>query len=53
MMARVEELAQQIVSLGESELQALLEHVEELRFRQELRALSNRYRKRQGAGRCQ
>jgi hypothetical protein len=43
---RVEELAQQIASLDESELQALLERVEELSFRQELRAMSDRYRKR-------
>ena len=46
MTARVEELAQQIASLDESELQALLERVEELSFRQELRAMSDRYRKR-------
>ena len=46
MAARVEELAQQIVSLGESELQVLLERVEELSFRQELHALSDRYRER-------
>ena len=45
MTARVEELAQQIASLDESELQALLERVEELSFRQELRAVSDRYRK--------
>lgn len=44
--ARVEELAQQITLLNESELQALLERVEELNFRRELRALSDRYRKR-------
>jgi phage-related tail protein len=44
--ARVEELAQQIASLDESELQALLERVEELSFQQELRAMSDRYRKR-------
>ena len=46
MTARVEELAQQIASLDESELQALLERVEELSLRQELRAVANRYRKR-------
>lgn len=46
MTARVEELAQQITLLNESELQALLERVEELNFRRELRALSDRYRKR-------
>ena len=46
MTARVEELAQQIASLDESELQALFERVEELSFRQELHALSDRYRKR-------
>jgi hypothetical protein len=39
-------LAQQIASLDESELQALLERVEELSFQQELRAMSDRYRKR-------
>jgi len=44
--ARVEELAQQIASLDESELQTLLERVEKLSFRQELRAMSDRYRKR-------
>jgi len=53
MTEKVEELAQQIASLDESDLQALLERVEELSLRQELRALSNRYRKRHGAGRCQ
>jgi hypothetical protein len=46
MTARVEELAQQIASLNESDLQALFERVEELSFRQELHALSNRYRER-------
>ena len=33
MTARVEELAQQIASLDESDLQVLLERVEELSFR--------------------
>ena len=46
MTARVEELAKQIASLDESELQALLERVEELSLRQELRAMSDRYRRR-------
>jgi len=51
MTARVEELAQQIASLEESDLQALLERVEELSFHRGIRALSDRYRnrlKRQG-----
>ena len=46
MNARVDELARQIVSLSEPELQALFERVEELSFRQELHALSARYRER-------
>ena len=46
MTARVEKLAQQIASLGESDLQALFERVVELTFRQELHALSDRYRER-------
>jgi hypothetical protein len=46
MTARVEELAQQIASLNESDFQALFERVEELSFRQELHALSDRYRER-------
>jgi len=46
MTTRVEELAQQIASLDESDLQALLDRVEELSFRQELSTLSDRYRKR-------
>jgi hypothetical protein len=46
MTARVEELAQQIASLDESDLQVLLERVGDLSFRQELRAISDRYRKR-------
>ena len=46
MTARVEEFAKQIASLDESELQALLERVEELSLRQELRAMSDRYRRR-------
>ncbi len=46
MPARVEELAQQIASLDASELQALLDRVDELSFRQELHALSDRYRER-------
>jgi hypothetical protein len=46
MTARVEELAQQIASLNESDLQALFERVDELSFRQELHALSDRYRER-------
>lgn len=46
MTARVEKLAQQIASLNEADLQALFERVEQLSFRQELHALSNRYRER-------
>jgi hypothetical protein len=46
MTARVEELAQQIASLEESDLQALIERVEELSFRRGINALSDRYRKR-------
>ncbi len=46
MTARVEELARQIASLEESDLQALLERVEELSFRHGINALSDRYRKR-------
>jgi hypothetical protein len=46
MMARVDELAQQIASLDESDLLALLERVEELRMERELRAKSDRYRER-------
>ena len=46
MTARVEKLAQQIASLSESDLQALFERVVELSFRQELHALSDRYRER-------
>lgn len=46
MTARVEELARQIASLEESDLQALLERVEELSFRHAINALSDRYRKR-------
>jgi hypothetical protein len=46
MTEKVKKLAQEIASLGEFELQALLERVEELSFRRELRALSDRYRKR-------
>jgi hypothetical protein len=46
MTERVEELAQQIASLEESDLQALLERVEELSFRRGIDALSDRYRNR-------
>ena len=46
MTARVEELARQIASLEEADLQALLERVEELSFRKALNAFSDRYRKR-------
>jgi hypothetical protein len=46
MTARVEELAQQIASLNESDLQALFERLKDLSFRQELHALSDRYRER-------
>jgi hypothetical protein len=46
MTERVEELAQQIASLEESDLQALLERVEELSFRRGINAVSDRYRNR-------
>jgi hypothetical protein len=46
MTERVEELARQIVSLEESDLEALLERVEELSFRRGIDALSDRYRNR-------
>jgi hypothetical protein len=46
MTERVEELAQQIASLEESDLEALLERVEELSFRRGIDALSDRYRNR-------
>ena len=46
MSASVEQLARQIASLSEAELQTLFERVEELGFRQELHALSDRYRDR-------
>ena len=46
MTARVEELDQQIASLDESDLQVLLRRVGDLSFRQKLRAISDRYRKR-------
>jgi len=46
MTEKVEELAQEIASLDESELQALFERVEELSFRRELRGLSDRCRER-------
>ena len=44
MTARGEELAQQIASLEEPDLQALLERIEELSFRRGINALSDRYR---------
>lgn len=46
MSARVEELAQQIASLSEADLQVLFDRVEELAFRRELHVLSDRYRER-------
>jgi hypothetical protein len=46
MRARVEELAQQIASLSEADLQVLFDRVEELAFRRELHVLSDRYRER-------
>lgn len=46
MTPRVEELARQIATLDESELRALFERLEELNFRHELHALSDRYRER-------
>ena len=42
MTERVEELAQQIASLGESDLEALLDRVEELSFRRGITTLSDR-----------
>jgi len=46
MTERVEKLAEEIASLEESDLQALLERVEELSCRHDIDALSDRYRKR-------
>ncbi len=46
MTARVEELARQIASLEESDLQALLDRIEELGLRHGIDALSDRYRQR-------
>jgi phage-related tail protein len=46
MTEQIEKLAQQIASLEESDLQALLERIKELGFRHEINALSERYRKR-------
>jgi hypothetical protein len=46
MTTRVEELARQIALLSEADLQVLFERVEELSFRQELHALSDRYHER-------
>ena len=46
MTARVEELAQRIASLEESDLQALLERVEELSFHRGINALSDQCRNR-------
>jgi len=46
MTERIEKLAQQIASLEESDLQALFQRIEELGFRHEINALSERYRKR-------
>ena len=46
MTARVEELAQQIASLEEPDLQALLDRIEELSSRRGINALSDRYRNR-------
>ena len=45
MTTRVEGFAKQIASVDESELQALLERVEELSLRRGLRAMSDRYRR--------
>ena len=46
MTERLEKLAQQIASLEASDLQALLERIEELGRRHDINALSERYRKR-------
>ena len=46
MTTNAEELAQQIASPDESDLPALLARIEELSLRQEVRGMSDRYRKR-------
>jgi ParB-like chromosome segregation protein Spo0J len=46
MTERIEKLAQQIASLEKSDLQALFQRIEELGFRHDINALSERYRKR-------
>ena len=46
MTARVEELARQIASLEETDLQVLLARIEELSFHHGINALSDRYQKR-------
>jgi hypothetical protein len=50
MTERIEKLAQQIASLEEADLQALFERIEELGFRRDINALSERYRKRLKGG---
>jgi len=46
MSARIDELAEQIVSLDSSEQEMLLDLVAELNFRRGLKALSDKYRAR-------
>jgi argininosuccinate lyase len=46
MTKRVEELARQIASLEESDLQTLLDRVEELSLHHNIESLSDQYRKR-------
>jgi hypothetical protein len=46
MSSRIDELAEQIVSLDSLEQEMLLDHVAELNFQRELKALSDKYRAR-------
>jgi hypothetical protein len=46
MTRQIEKLAQQIASLEKADLQALFQRIEELCFRHDLDALSERYRER-------
>ena len=46
MTDRIEKLARQIASLEESELEALFQRIEQLGFRYDINALSQRYRRR-------
>lgn len=49
MSVRIDELAEQVASLGPSEQEELLEKVADLNFRHGLEALSRKYRKRLAA----